>query len=89
MAEPFLDLGDIGLMREGICGGSSPQRVYAQPVHFGADASFQSILPNNILIHRGGIERAIEAARAVVGHRAKHGPGRIGSMAGERQVFLG
>jgi len=42
-----------------------------------------------MLRYRGGIERAIQVAGAVVGHRTKHGPGRIGSVAGEPQVFLG
>src|ERR1700730_18306514 len=54
MTEPFLHFGDIGLMREGIRGGGGAQRMDAQPVYFGADASFQSILPHDILIHRGG-----------------------------------
>jgi hypothetical protein len=54
MTEPFLHFGDLGLMREGIRGGGGAQRMDAQPVYFGADASFQSILPHDILIHRGG-----------------------------------
>jgi hypothetical protein len=60
----------------------------AQTIHLSADAGFQSILSHNILIHRGGIERAVEFAGAVVRHRTKHGAGGIGNVAGERQVFL-
>ncbi len=88
VAEPLLDLSDIGLMRQRIGGGSGTQRMDAEAVHFGADPSFQSIFSHNISIHRGGIERAVEVAGAVVGDWTKHGAGGIGTMAGERQVFL-
>lgn len=60
----------------------------AEAVHFGADAGLQPILPHSISINRGGIERAVELARAIVGHRTKHGAGGIGSLAGERQVLF-
>jgi hypothetical protein len=64
MAEPLLYLGFIGLMRERIRGSGGAQRMDAQPVYFGADTGFKSVLPHNILIHRRGIERAVELARA-------------------------
>src|SRR6266851_5551342 len=57
-------------------------------IHFSADAGLQAIFAHNILIHRGGIERAVEVAGAVVGDGTEHGAGGIGSVAGERQVFL-
>ncbi len=88
MPKPLLDLGNIGLVRQRIGGSRGPQRMDAKAVHLSADAGLQSILPHNILIHRGGIERAVEIAGAVVGNGAKHGPGRIGGVASERQVFL-
>ena len=59
MAEPILDLRDIGLMGESVRGRCRAQRMDAQPIHFGADTGLQTILPYNILIHRGRIERAI------------------------------
>src|SRR5229473_5856470 len=48
VAEPLLDLSDIGLMRQRIGGGSGTQRMDAEAVHFGADAGFQSVLSHNI-----------------------------------------
>jgi hypothetical protein len=40
------------------------------------------------MVDRAGIERPVEIARAVVGHRAKHGAGGIGAVAGDGQVRL-
>ena len=88
MAEPLLDLGDIGLVRKRVGGGRCAQGVHAEPVYFGADTGLQPIFPHNISIDGSGVERAIELPRPVVRHRTKHGPGRIGSVAGERKVFL-
>ena len=36
----------------------------------------------------GRVKRAIQLARAVVGHRTKHRAGGVSSVAGERQIFL-
>jgi len=88
VAEPLLDLGDIGLMRERGRGRRCAQRMDTEAVHFGADTGLQPILPHSISISRRGIERAVELARAIVGHRTKHGAGGIGSVAGERQVLF-
>ena len=37
MTEPFLDLGDIGIVRQRIGGGCRAQRMDAKPVDLGAD----------------------------------------------------
>ena len=43
VVEPFLDLRDIGLVRERVCGRRGAQRMHAQPVDFGADARLQAV----------------------------------------------
>ena len=75
-------------VREGVGGSSGSQRMDAEPIHFGTDASFHTIFPHNILIHRVGIEWPVELLCAIIGHRTKHRAGGVGRMAGERQVFL-
>ena len=47
MAEPLLDLGDIGLMGEGVGGGGSAEGMHAQAVDLGADAGLQAVLAHN------------------------------------------
>ena len=60
MAEPFLDLGDIGLVGESISGGSSTQRVHTQAIDLSPDASLKPIFLHNVTVDRVGIERAVE-----------------------------
>src|SRR5229473_1509337 len=42
VAEPFLDLGYIGLMVERVRGRGGAQRMNTEPVHLGADASLET-----------------------------------------------
>src|SRR5271163_5188904 len=62
--------------------------MHTETIHFGADTSLQAIFAHNIPIHRVGIEGPVELLGAIIGHRTKHGAGGIGSVAGERQIFL-
>src|SRR5437762_2627707 len=60
MAEPLLDLGDVGLVREGVGSSGGAQGVHAQAVHFGADAGGQAVMANDVPVDGSGIERAIQ-----------------------------
>jgi hypothetical protein len=64
------------------------RELHAKPVHFGADASRAAVFQDDITIDRSGIERPVELPGAVVRHRAEHGAGGIGAVAGERRLFL-
>src|SRR5579863_10696942 len=52
VAEPLLDLGDIGLMGERVSGRRGAQRMDAQPIHFRADAGFQAIFLHDVTVER-------------------------------------
>ena len=89
MAEPLLNLGDIGLVGEGVGGGGSAEGMHAQAVDLGADAGLQAVLAHNVAVERGGVKGTVEFFRgAVVADGAEEGPGRIAGVAGEGQVFL-
>jgi hypothetical protein len=54
MPEPLLDLGDIGIVRQGISGRRCAQRVYTQPDNFGADARFSSVFAHDVAARSNG-----------------------------------
>ena len=58
MAEPFLHLGDIGLMRKGIGGGRRPHRMHAEAVDFDVQAGFLAVLPHDVPINRIRVKRS-------------------------------
>src|SRR5712692_8828032 len=60
VAEPLLDLGNIGFMGEGAGGGRGAQRMHAEAVHFSADAGFEAVFQDDVAVDRGGVERAVE-----------------------------
>jgi hypothetical protein len=66
VAEPFLDLGDICLMRKRVGGRGGTQRMHTEAVHFGADAGRAAVFQDDVVADRTGIERPVELARAVV-----------------------
>ena len=85
MAEPFLDLGDVGLMRERVRGGSRAQGLQ-EPIHLGADALSRPYFR----MWQTEPDRADgQLAGAAIRHRAKHGASGIGAVADEGQVLLG
>lgn len=89
MAEPLLNLGDIGLMRERVGSRGGAQRMHAQPIDFGADAGLQAVMAHDVAVDRGGIEGSVQFfLRPVIPDRAEQGTGRVAGVAGERQVFL-
>jgi len=57
MAQPLLDLGDIGLIREHVRGGHGARLMHAEAVHFDADAGFKAVFQDDVAVDRGGIER--------------------------------
>jgi hypothetical protein len=60
MAEPFLDLGDVGFVRERVGGGGGAQRMHAEAVDFGADAPLQAVFARDVAVGRGGFEGPLE-----------------------------
>jgi len=50
--EPDLDLGDIGLVNEGIGGGRGSQRMHAEAVHIDVDTGLLSVVAHNVLVNR-------------------------------------
>ena len=88
MAEPLLDLGNIGIVRQSIGGGRRAQRMDTEAVDFGADAGFPAVFDDDVAVDRSWIERPVEAAGAVVFDRAEQRPIEIGAMPGHRQIGL-
>ena len=76
MAEPFLDFGDVGFVREGVGGGGGAERMDAKAVDLGADAGFEAVLAQNVSIYGSGVEGAVELlGSAVITDRAEEGAG--------------
>jgi hypothetical protein len=88
VAEPVLDLGDIGSNWKAVGGSGCPQRVNTEAVHFGADAGLESMFPQDIVVKSKQVERAIELARAIIRHRTKHSAAGVRTVAGESQVLF-
>ena len=88
MPQPLLNLGDIGIMRKsvGCCRGA--QRMHTEAHNLGAEAGFQTIFANNILIDRSRIEMPIKATGAVVFHRPEQSAFDIAPMSRQRQIIL-
>lgn len=59
MPKPFLHFGDIGLMREGIGGGGSAERMHTQADDIAADTRHQSVMADDVAIDGSGIERPL------------------------------
>ena len=66
MAEPFLNLGDIGLMGECIRRRRSTKRIDAQPVYFSVNTCFFTVFGKDIAIDRTGIE--VDAIDGIAKH---------------------
>ncbi len=89
MAQPRLDLGNVGLVGKRIGRGRRSQRMHAETVHLSIDAGFKAIMAHDVAIDRRRIECPIEALRrSVVLDRTEEGTADIGGMPGKRQVFL-
>src|SRR5690242_11597666 len=65
VVEPFLDPGDVGLVRERVRRRRSPHLVYAQPVHFTIDARLLTIFPYDVPVNRGRVKMLVWRAGAV------------------------
>src|SRR5215472_8670087 len=79
MAEPFLHLGDIGLIIKRVGGGRCAQRMNAEAFHLGGETCLATVFLHDIVVDRVWIQRAIERASAVICNRTEHGGGGIGA----------
>jgi hypothetical protein len=66
VAEPLLDIGNVGLVRKGVSCGRCPQRVDAKAVHLAVDAGFEAVITHDVAIDRSRIERPIQLFRGAV-----------------------
>jgi hypothetical protein len=88
MAEPLLDLGNIGPILKRIGRRCCAQRMHAEAVHLAADASLAAIFADDVVIDRTRVEGFLKLAGAVVSHWPKHGAAEIAAMTRERQIFV-
>jgi hypothetical protein len=66
MSQPFLHLGDVGLMGEGVGSGGCPQGVYTKVWDNCKQANLAGIAPHNILIDRDRMQGFGECLGPVV-----------------------
>src|ERR1700737_342320 len=71
--EPFLDLGDVGLMRESVRCRRRPQRMHAQPVRFSIDSGLTPVFPDDVAIDGAGVQMLVQRTCAVVLHGPEEG----------------
>lgn len=88
MTEPFLNLGNVGFMRQRVCGRRGPHRMDAQAVDLDIQARFQPVLSHYVPINRIRIERTLKLSRAVIPHRAEQRPVSICAVTGQYQVIV-
>ena len=82
MAEPFLDLGDVGIVGKSIGGGGRAQGMHAEAIDLGADAGFQAVLADNVAVDGGGFQRSIKFSGSVVLQRPEQRSVAVMAMAG-------
>lgn len=85
MPEPLLDIGDVGLVLEGVGRGRCSQCVQAQPVDFDPGTGRVSL---EHLVDPVAGEVLLELPGAVVADRPEEGSGSILAVSGETQVLL-
>ena len=88
MAEPLLDLGDVGLMFKRVGGGGRAQGVHADPVDRGVEPGRPAIVPDDVPIDRRGVEWTTEGAGPVVLDRPEERPVAIVGVSGQLEVVL-
>ena len=90
MTEPLLHFGDIRLVRECVRGGGGAERMHAQSVNLGVDASGQALMPHDVPVDRCWVKRPVQLfRRAIVFDRAEERPERIDAAAsGGGQIFF-
>ena len=62
------------------------RRMDAEPVYLSADARLQAVFQDDVAVDGVRVERLLQFLGAVIRHRAEHGGGGIGAVAGEGQV---
>ena len=80
MAEPFLDFGDVGIVRQRIGRGRRAQRMDAKPIDLGADAGLIAVFDDDVPVDRSRIEMPVEAAGAVILDRPKQRAIEVGAL---------
>jgi hypothetical protein len=88
MAEPFLDLGNIGLVVERVRGGRRPQQMNAEAFHMSRETCLAAIFADDVVINGIRIELTVELTGAVLRHWPEEGTRGIILVAGERQVLI-
>jgi len=88
MAEPFLHLGNIGFMGEGIGGGRRPHGMHAQSVDLDVQAGGLPVFPHHVPIESIRIEGPFQLARAVVAHWPEQWAVLVVAVAGHHEIAL-
>ena len=86
MAQPFLHLGNIGIVLQSVGRRRRPQRMHAEAVNIPVDAHLLPIAPHDLLIDRSGVEGFSEGPGRVVLHRTKQRSRQIPTMPRRFQI---
>lgn len=71
MPEPFLDLGNVGLVRKRVGCRCRAHRV--DTIHFGMNARLAAIFHDDVAVDGAGIEMLIGRSCPVISHGAEEG----------------
>ena len=85
MAQPLLDLGDVGLVLQGVGRGGGPQGVRAEAGE--VDPGLPGVALDDRVVDRIRVERLVQLARGVVLDRPEEGTVQVLAMAGRLQVI--
>ena len=89
MSKPFLNFPNIGLVRECVGGGGGAERMDAETDHLAADAGHQTVVPHDIAIDGGRVQRPVQLLRrAIIAYRPEEGTRDIEAMAGHTEIFF-
>ena len=75
MSEPLLHLGNVAVVRKGVCSAGGAERMYAQAIDLSADAGLKAVLPYDVAVDRAQIERAVQASRPIIPNRTERSAG--------------
>ena len=86
--QPFLHLGDVGAVQQGVGRRRSPQRMHTKAAHSSIDPDLLAVAPHHILVDRSRVQRLVQCPGSVIPDRAKQWSRQIVSMSGHVQIGL-
>jgi len=84
--QPFLHIGDVGPVLEGVSRGSRPERMHAEVWGYVGKAQASGISPYDVVIHGRRVQGLGQGPGAIVLHRPEEWPVQVVGVPAGPQV---